>query len=81
VDQLEGLRDPQPAFGLYFNCRGRGASLFGEAGVEATYLANAFADCPIAGLSGPFQLAPLSPGEVPAVLTYAGALALIGRVD
>lgn len=77
AEQLEGLQDPLPGFGLYFNCRARGASLFGEAGVEATYLANAFADRPVAGLSGPFQLAPPRPGEEPVVLTYAGALALV----
>lgn len=78
--QLEGLRDPAPAFGLYFNCRARGAPLFGEAGVEASFLANAFADNPIAGLIGPFQLAPPRPGEDPVVLTYAGALALVDGV-
>jgi small ligand-binding sensory domain FIST len=66
-----------PAFGLYLNCRARGASLFGEAGVEATCLANAFADRPIAGLIGPFQLAPPAPGADSVVLTYAGALALV----
>lgn len=66
-----------PAFGFYLNCRARGASLFGEAGVEATHLANAFAECPIAGLIGPFQLAPPAPGADSVVLTYAGALALV----
>ena len=66
------------AFGLYFNCRARGAALFGEAGVEAGYLANVFADLPLAGLVGPFQLAPLAAGACPALLGYAGALALVG---
>ena len=80
VDQLNALRDPQPTFGLYFNCRARGASLFGEAGVEASCLANAFADRPIAGLTGPFQLAPQRPGEGPVVLTYSGVLAFIDGV-
>ncbi len=80
VAQLDSLRDPLPAFGLYFNCRARGASLFGEAGVEAMCLANAFADRPIAGLVGPFQLAPQRKGEDPVLMTYAGALALIDDV-
>ena len=75
--ELEDLRDPRPAFGLFFNCRARGASLFGEPGVEATCLANAFADCPIAGVIGPYQLAPPELGADPQVLTYAGALALM----
>lgn len=68
---------PRPAFGLYLNCRARGAALFGKAGVEAEQLANAFADLPIAGLIGPFQLAPLTAGGDPVLLGYAGALALV----
>ena len=80
VEQLDGLREPPPAFGLYFNCRARGASLFGEAGVEAKCLANAFADRPIAGLVGPFQLAPQRQGGEPVVMTYAGALALVDEI-
>jgi len=80
VEQLHGLREPPPVFGLYFNCRARGASLFGEAGVEAKCLANAFSDLPIAGLVAPFQLAPGRRGEAPVVLTYAAALALIDEI-
>jgi small ligand-binding sensory domain FIST len=76
-DQLERLRDPAPCLGLYFNCRARGAALFGEPGVEATYLANAFADCPILGVTGPFQLSPPVPGAPARVLTYAGVLAVL----
>jgi len=76
-EQLEALREPPPAFGLYFNCRARGASLFGEAGVEATCLAEAFGDRPVAGLVGATQLAPLAPAQDPVALTYAGVLALV----
>jgi small ligand-binding sensory domain FIST len=81
ADQLGQLAAGKPAFTLYFNCRARGASLFGEAGVEARLLANAFADCPVAGLSGPLQIAPSGGSPTPTsplVLTYAGALAAIG---
>lgn len=76
--RFEALSRPAPTFGLYLNCRARGSALFGEAGIEARELANAFADCPVAGVSGPFQLASLAPGQPPSLLTYAGALALIG---
>jgi small ligand-binding sensory domain FIST len=79
VARLAELADPARGFGLYFNCQARGASLFGRAGVEATELANAFADCPVAGVSGPFQIAPFGSRARPAVLTYAGALAVAGR--
>ena len=66
-----------PLFGLYLNCRARGAALFGEPGVEAMEIANAFPECPIAGASSPFQLASRAPGEAPRLLTYAGALGLL----
>ena len=68
---------PAPALALFLNCRSRGASLFGEPGVEARQLANAFADCPVVGVTGPFQLAPLGSDGVTALLTYAGVLALV----
>ena len=74
---LAGLAGGKPAFGLYFNCATRGASLFGDPGVEAACLANAFADVPIAGLISPYQIAPMALRSDPLVLTYAGALALV----
>jgi small ligand-binding sensory domain FIST len=77
LDELATFFSKPPKFGLYFNCRARGASLFGEPGVEASHLANVFADCPIAGVTGPFQIASMARGEAPVVLTYAGALALV----
>ncbi len=75
--QLAAMSSPAPGFGIYFNCRARGHALFGEAGIEASQLANAFADCPISGAIGPCQFAPLIPGGPTEMLTYAGALALI----
>ena len=77
ASQLDEFRGESPTFGLYFNCRARGASLFGEVGVEAEYLANAFADLPIGGVIGPYQIAPTPLRPDPVVLTYAGALALV----
>ncbi len=65
------------SFGLYLNCRARGAALFGEPGIEATQLANAFADRPVAGVTGPFQLMRQPGAKVVSVLTYAGALAVV----
>jgi small ligand-binding sensory domain FIST len=76
-EQLAALSSPAPGFGIYFNCRARGHALFGEAGIEASQLANAFADRPISGAIGSCQFAPLAPGGPAELLTYAGALALI----
>ncbi len=80
ASQLDELSARPPVFGLYFNCRARGASLFGDPGVEAECLANAFADVPIAGVISPYQIAPMALRSDPVVLTYAGALALVDRV-
>jgi small ligand-binding sensory domain FIST len=68
---------PPPRFGIYFNCRARGQALFGEAGVEAQNIANAFPSCPISGAVGSCQFAPLAQGEPIELLTYAGALVLV----
>jgi small ligand-binding sensory domain FIST len=76
-EQLAEMSSPAPGFGFYFNCRTRGHALFGEAGIEASQLANAFADCPISGAIGSCQFAPLISGGPTEMLTYAGALALI----
>jgi small ligand-binding sensory domain FIST len=69
-----------PDFGLYFNCRARGESLFGVSGMEAGYLERHFGKVPMVGTFGAFQLAPSSgPSQDTQLLTYAGVLALAGR--
>jgi small ligand-binding sensory domain FIST len=72
---LARLREPQPAFGLYFDCCARGASFFGLAGLEAAYLEQAFGAAPLCGLFGSCEIGPIA-GR-PELLTYTGVLALI----
>jgi small ligand-binding sensory domain FIST len=72
---LEPLRDPRPAFGLYFDCCARGAGFFGVAGLEAAYLEQTFGSTPIAGLFGSCEIGPIA-GRAE-LLTYTGVLALI----
>ena len=61
--------------GIYLDCTGRGHGLFGVPGLEAGYLDGALPGLPLAGMLGPFQLAPLA-GRLE-LLTYAGVLALL----
>ena len=64
-------------FGLYFNCAGRGTSLYGIPGVDAAYIAQRFGDLPIAGFFGNAELAPLQERNV--LFTHTGVLALFGE--
>ena len=63
-------------FGLYFDCLARGRSLYGETGVDSALLESAFPGLPILGFFCAAEIAPL--GGVNRVLTYTGALILIG---
>jgi small ligand-binding sensory domain FIST len=72
---LAQLREPRPAFGLYFDCCARGASFFGVAGLEAAYLEESFGPTPLAGLFGSCEIGPVA-GRTE-LLTYTGVLALI----
>jgi small ligand-binding sensory domain FIST len=65
------------ALGLYFGCRTRGESLFGDSGLEAGYLDRVGQSCPLIGATGPYQIAPLGPDGPPELLTYAAALTRI----
>jgi small ligand-binding sensory domain FIST len=74
---LAGAGSPEPRMGLYFNCRERGAALFGQAGVEATQLANAFPNVAVSGAVSACQFAPARPGGPLELLTYTGVLTLV----
>jgi small ligand-binding sensory domain FIST len=76
---LAGLGEERPALGLYFNCCARGSSFFGVPGLEAAYLDHAFADAPIAGMFGSYEIGPVgdSSDRCAELLTYTGVLALI----
>jgi small ligand-binding sensory domain FIST len=72
---LAGVREPAPAFGLYFDCCARGASFFGVPGLEAAYLEQSFGAAPVAGLFGSCEIGPIA-GRTE-LLTYTGVLALV----
>jgi len=65
------------AFGLYFNCAGRGAALYGLPGVDSAYIGRQFPGLPIAGVFGNAEIAPLRGRNC--LFTYAGVLTLCGE--
>lgn len=72
---LASLRDPRPAFGVYFDCCARGAGFFGVAGLEAAYIEESLGGAPVVGLFGSCEIGPVA-GR-PELLTYTGVLALV----
>jgi small ligand-binding sensory domain FIST len=63
-----------PAFGLYFNCLGRGRGLYGEENHDIQIIKEKFPDLPIIGFFGNAEFAPI--GNRNFVHAYTGALVL-----
>ncbi len=60
---------------FYLSCEGRGAGLFGHAGLEEGYVDAGLSPTPWVGMRGALQIAPLA--GAPRLLQYAGVLALL----
>jgi small ligand-binding sensory domain FIST len=73
--QAARLAGKQPAFGLYFNCCARGASLYGMEGIDTAYIRQILGTFPLIGMFGGYELAPL--GRSNHLFAYTGVLALI----
>jgi small ligand-binding sensory domain FIST len=73
--QAERLAGKKPAFGLYFNCCARGASLYGVEGIDTAYIRQILGNFPLIGMFGGYELAPL--GRSNHLFAYTGVLALI----
>ncbi len=67
-----------PAFGLYFDCLGRGEGLYGESHVDAGIIEEELGEFPLAGFFGNGELAPLLGANL--LHNYTGALVLFGEV-
>jgi small ligand-binding sensory domain FIST len=63
-----------PRFGVYVNCAGRGAALYGTSDVDTKILRSRFEGVPFAGLQSSFEIAPHA-GR-PALQLYTGVVAL-----
>jgi small ligand-binding sensory domain FIST len=75
--QAERLAGKKPAFGFYFNCCARGASLYGVEGIDTAYIRQTLGDFPLIGMFGGYELAPL--GRANHLFAYTGVLALISE--
>jgi small ligand-binding sensory domain FIST len=67
----------RPGFGLYFNCAGRGSSLYGAPGIDTAYITGTLGDVPLIGFFGNAEIAPLRGRN--RVFTYTGVLVLVGE--
>ncbi len=65
-----------PAFGLYFDCLGRGKGLYGEPGVDARIIRESLG-VPLAGFFGNGELAPFLGTNF--LHNYTGALLVVGE--
>jgi small ligand-binding sensory domain FIST len=77
--QAERLAGKKPAFGVYFNCCARGASLYGMPGIDSAYIRQILGEFPLIGMFGGYELAPL--GGANHLFAYTGVLALICEAD
>jgi small ligand-binding sensory domain FIST len=78
VTELKAAYTKKPAaFGLYFDCLGRGAGLYGESGVDASIIRETLGDIPLAGFFGNGELAPFLGTNL--VHNYTGVLVLVGE--
>lgn len=64
-----------PAFGLYFNCCGRGRGLYGQPGVDTALLRAYLGAVPVAGLFTGLELAPVA--GLNRLQLFSGVLALV----
>ena len=57
-EQVEARGDHPAAFGLYFNCAGRGSALYGRSGLDPELIHRRFGDLPLVGIESAFEIAP-----------------------
>lgn len=70
----ESLGGRPPLFGLYFDCMGRGRSLYGESGMDIQIIRKHLGVFPLAGFHGNGEIGP--GGGRTLLLNYSGVLAL-----
>ena len=67
----------RPAFGLYFNCVGRGSGLYGIPDIDSSYINQYLADVPVIGFFTGCEIAPVQRQAI--VHQYSGVLVLVGE--
>ena len=74
LDLHERTRERPPAFGMYFNCLGRGKGLYGKSNHDIQIIKQRFPDLPVIGFFGNAEFAPI--GGRNFAHAYTGALVL-----
>jgi small ligand-binding sensory domain FIST len=77
TDLEKVYHDHPPRFGLYFNCCGRGRSLYGKTGVDLSVIKKYPGEIPLMGLFTNAEIAPIR--GMTQFHTYSGVLCLIGE--
>jgi small ligand-binding sensory domain FIST len=75
--QTEQWHSRSPGFGLYFNCIGRGSSLYGFPDLDTSYIKQYVGDIPLIGFFSGCEIAPT--GQQLALHQYSGVLVLVGE--
>ncbi len=57
-EQVSERGDHPAAFGLYFNCAGRGSALYGKSGLDPELIHRRFSDLALVGIESSFEIAP-----------------------
>jgi small ligand-binding sensory domain FIST len=68
-----------PAFGLYFDCCGRGSSLYGESGIDLALIKKYLGDIPLIGFFTYAEIAPM--GQITHLHNYTSVLTLVSNAD
>jgi len=68
-----------PAFGVYFDCIGRGANLYGMPDHDVAYIRQSLGAIPLAGLFSGMEIGPVGNATWP--LQYSGVLALVSETQ
>ena len=74
ADLYERTREHTPAFGMYFNCLGRGKEMYGNKNHDISIIQGKFPDMPIIGFFGNAEFAPI--GRRNLAHAYTGVLVL-----
>jgi small ligand-binding sensory domain FIST len=74
---LDKLRQPPPAWGMYFDCASRGSSLYGLPGLDLRLIEQSLGPFPVLSMRTSFELGPA--GDSTGVHLFTGILAVGDR--
>jgi small ligand-binding sensory domain FIST len=75
--QVEAWQGRKPAFGLYFNCVGRGGGLYGFPDMDTSYIKQYLGEIPVIGFFTGCEIAPIH--QQSQLHQYSGVLVLVGE--